>query len=196
MTCGNKNLSCLFWAGSPMNFVPGDAHSGFCRAWVRTRDVVQQCCPVCWPHWPFLTIAQSFSNRLTQKAVAGADEQQGTAVLRCARCCGVFEGAPQDVAWGLRTPLDASLLPPLRGSTLGPGAAAAPEAPLGCRVPPSHQHCLPEGFLRRPAHLPIPNPKPAPHTGFLFQFCFSLLFPLPRALGPLSPHPTPPHYSF
>jgi len=37
---------------------------------------------------------------LTQgKAVA--DEQQGTAVLFCACYCGVFEGAPRDVAWGL-----------------------------------------------------------------------------------------------
>jgi len=56
----------------------------------------------------------------------------------------------------------------------------------GRRVALSHQHCLPEGFLRRPACLPIHNPKPPTHTGFLFQFCFCLLSPLPRALGPLS----------
>lgn len=97
MTCGDKNLPCLFLLEESNEICAG----GFCRAWVQMRDAVQQCCPVWWPYCPFLMVAQSFSSHLSQKAIAGADEQQATAMLHCARCCGIFEGALQDVAWSL-----------------------------------------------------------------------------------------------
>lgn len=160
---------------------------------MQTGDAVQECCPVWWPHWPFLMIAPSFANLLTQKrmlvpmSISGADGHCGAAHAAVValredpemwhRVCGPLWMHPY--------------CHPPRGDTSGHGTASAPGAPPGCRVPSFHQHCLPEGCLRRPAHLPVTNPKPPTHTGFLSQFCFSLLSPLPRALGPLSHTPTP-----
>lgn len=61
-----------------------------------------------------------------------------------------------------------------------------PPQDIGCSHPTSTA-CLPEGFLRRPAHLPICNHKP--HTHWVsFQFCFSLLAPFPRLWNPFPCH--------
>lgn len=63
----------------------------------------------------------------------------------------------------------------------------SPRSTLGLWGATSHQHYLPEGFLRTHACLQTPTPNAHIYSEFVFQFCFSLLSPLPRALGPLSP---------
>lgn len=79
----------------------------------------------------------------------------------------------------------------------GHSTDAAPGAPPGWGVPPSHQHLLPEGSLRRPALLPNPNPKSSPRRWVsLPVLLFSPFPPIPRALGTLAPLHTPPYLQF
>lgn len=80
---------------------------------------------------------------------------------------------------------------PLRRSTRAQHCHS-PRSTLGLQGATSHRHCLPEGFLRRHACLQTSTPKAHMCNAFVFQFCFSLLSPLPRALGPLSPPFTAP----
>lgn len=162
-----------FWRGSPANFVPGDARSGFCAGAEEGCGAAMRSCLLAVIDSPILFPPLD-------------SESSGWLVTFLRQHPEMWHGVCEPLCMH---PYNTS--PPPKEARGGHGTDAAPGAPPVWGVPPSHQHLLPEGLLRRPALLPTPNPKASPRRWVSLPV---LLF------SPLPPHSqgfgdpfTPPH---